>query len=74
MELVNVMTVTVLSVAEDVFKGKDGQADKPMYRLYMADAHGRVGYVYSATKYAPGDVVTLGLAERDGKLKLAVIR
>lgn len=74
MELVNVMTVTVLSVAEDTFKGKDGQADKAMYRLYMADAHGRVGYIYSATQYAPGDVVTLGLAERDGKLKLAVVR
>lgn len=74
MDLVSIMTVAVLSVAEDVFKGKDGQPDKPMYRLYMADAHGRVGFIYSATKYAPGDVVTLGLAERDGRLKLAVIR
>lgn len=74
MDLVSIMTVTVLSVAEDTFKGKDGQLDKPMYRLYMADAHGRVGYIYSATQYAPGDIVTLGLAERDGKLKLAVLR
>ena len=44
-----------------------------MYRLYMADAHGRVGYLYSAKEHSAGEVIKLGLGERDGKLKLAVV-
>ena len=44
-----------------------------MYRLYMADARGRVGYLYSSKPHAAGDVVRLGLAERDGNLRLAVV-
>lgn len=69
-----VMQCTVLSVAEDVFRAKKpGETDRTMYRLYMADAHGRVGYLYSGKPHAAGDVVTLGLAERDGRLRLAVV-
>ena len=69
-----VMQCTVLSVAEDVFRAKKpGEVDRTMYRLYMADAHGRVGYLYSSKAHAVGDVVRLGLAERDGKLRLAVV-
>ncbi|WP_294850741.1 hypothetical protein [uncultured Gemmiger sp.] len=63
----------ILSVSCEVFKGKNGEADKPMYRLYMADAHGRVGYLYSAKEHSAGEVIKLGLGERDGKLKLAVV-
>ena len=44
-----------------------------MYRMYMADAKGRVGYLYSSKTHAAGDVVLLGLAERDGKLRLSVV-
>lgn len=69
-----VMECAVLSVAEDVFRAKKpGETDRTMYRLYMADAHGRVGYLYSSKPHAVGDVVRLGLAERDGKLRLAVV-
>ena len=69
-----VMECTVLSVAEDVFHAKQpGETDRTMYRLYMADARGRVGYLYSSKPHAAGDVVRLGLAERDGNLRLAVV-
>lgn len=69
-----VMECTVLSVAEDVFRAKKpGETDRTMYRLYMADARGRVGYLYSSKPHAAGDVVRLGLAERDGNLRLAVV-
>lgn len=69
-----VMECTVLSVAEDVFHAKKpGETDRTMYRLYMADARGRVGYLYSSKPHAAGDVVRLGLAERDGNLRLAVV-
>ena len=67
------MECTILSVSREVFKGKDGQPDKPMYRLYMADARGRVGYLYSGNEHVVGEVIRLGLGERDGKLKLAVV-
>lgn len=73
-DLASVMECTVLSVAEDVFRAKKpGEVDRAMYRLYMADAKGRVGYLYSSKPHAAGDVVVLGLAERDGKLRLAVV-
>lgn len=69
-----VMECKVVSVAEDVFRAKkSGEIDRTMYRLYMVDAHGRVGYLYSSKPHAAGDVVRLGLAERDGKLRLAVV-
>ena len=59
---VPVMECTVLSVAEDVFRAKKpGETDRTMYRLYMADAHGRVGYLYSSKAHAAGDVVRLAL-------------
>ena len=52
---VPVMECTVLSVAEDVFRAKKpGETDRTMYRLYMADAHGRVGYLYSSKAHAGG--------------------
>ena len=69
-----VMECKVVSVAEDVFRAKkSGETDRTMSRLYMVDAHGRVGYLYSSKPHAAGDVVRLGLAERDGKLRLAVV-
>lgn len=64
---------TVLAVAPDLFRGKGGEQDTIMYRLYMQDARGRVGFVYSRREYKPGDVVRLGLTEREGRLKLAVL-
>lgn len=69
------MECRVVSVAQDVFRpDKPGEDGRVMYRLYFADAEGRVGYLYSARPYQPGDVVRLGLAERDGRLRLRVLR
>ena len=62
-----VMVAQVLSVSREVFRGKNGEADTPMHRLYLADAHGRVGYVYCRTEYQAGDRIVLGLSERDGR-------
>lgn len=70
----NYIQCPILSVSSEVFKGKDGQPDKPMYRLYIADARGRVGYLYSGNAHVAGEVIKLALGERDGKLKLAVHR
>ena len=70
----NYIGVPVLSVCEEVFKGKNpGEADKTMYKLYVADARGRVGAIYSAKLHKAGEIVRLGIAERDGKLKLAML-
>lgn len=44
-----------------------------MYRVYLADHKGRVGYVYTRTEVHAGDAVTLGLAERDGRLRLSLL-
>lgn len=67
------MIVRVLSVCPEVFRGKDGQPDTPMYRIYLPDARGRVGSLYSRIEVHAGDLVVLGLAERDGKLKLTLL-
>lgn len=67
------MFARVLSCAPDLFRGKNGQPDTQMYRVYMADARGRVGYVYSRAEYPTGSLLVLGLAERDGRLKLSVL-
>lgn len=68
-----VMVVRALSVCPEVFRGKGGEPDTQMYRVYLADHKGRVGYVYTRTEVQPGDAVTLGLAERDGRLRLTLL-
>lgn len=45
-----------------------------MYRLYMADAKGHIGYIYSSKPHAAGEVVRLGLVERDGKMRLGLVK
>lgn len=67
------MIVRALSVCPEIFRGKDGEPDTPMYRIYLPDARGRVGSLYSRTEVHAGDLVVLGLAERDGKLKLTLL-
>lgn len=54
--------------------GKGGQPDTTMYRLYMADAKGHIGYIYSSKPHAAGEVVRLGLVERDGKMRLGLVK
>ena len=67
------MLARVLSVCGEVFRGKGQDPDVQMFRVYMADAKGRVGYLYTRQEYAAGDLVVLGLAERDGRLRLSVL-
>lgn len=67
------MIVRVLSVCPEIFRGKAGEPDTPMYRIYLPDARGRVGSLFSRTEVHVGDLVVLGLAERDGKLKLSLL-
>lgn len=64
----------VLSVSAEVFRArKPGEKDTPMWRVYMADEHGRVGYLYSSVEVAAGDLIRLGLRERDGRLNLCIV-
>lgn len=72
-EFVPVVEVPLIAVAEEVFGGKGGQPDTTMYRLYMADAKGHIGYIYSS-QHAAGEVVRLGLVERDGKMRLGLVK
>ena len=39
----------------------------------MADEQGHVGYLYSTRECAAGDVVQVGLTERDGRLRPRLI-
>lgn len=67
------MMVRVHSVCPETFRGKNGEPDTSMYRIYLSDARGRVGSLYTRTEVHAGDLVVLGLAERDGKLKLSLL-
>lgn len=73
-EFVPVVEVPLIAVTEEVFGGKGGQPDTTMYRLYMADAKGHIGYIYSSKPHAAGEVVRLGLVERDGKMRLGLVK
>ena len=73
-EFVPVVEVPLIAVTEEVFGGKGGQPDTTMYRLYMADAKGHIGYIYSSKPRAAGEVVRLGLVERDGKMRLGLVK
>ena len=72
-EFVPVVEVPLIAVTEEVFGGKGGQPDTTMYRLYMADAKGHIGYIYSS-KPPAAEVVRLGLVERDGKMRLGLVK
>ena len=73
-EFVPVVEVPLIAVTEEVFGGKGGQPDTTMYRLYMADAKGHIGYFYSSKPHAAGEVGRLGLVERDGKMRLGLVK
>ncbi len=74
MESSQVMECPLIAVTEEVFEGKGGKPDALMYRLYMADSKGHIGYIYSSKPHAVGEVVRLGLVERDGRLKLGLVK
>lgn len=74
MDYAQVIECPLIAVTEEVFEGKGGKPDATMYRLYMADSKGHIGYIYSSKPHAAGEVVRLGLVERDGKLKLGLVK
>lgn len=67
------MKRTILSCKREVFRGKEGEGNKEMYRLYFAADDGAVGYIYSSTAANVGDIAVLGLREREGKLFLRFV-
>lgn len=68
------MEKTVLSVSKEVFRAKEpGRKDTVMWRVYMADEQGHVGSLYSNRECTVGEVVQVGLAERDGRLRPRLI-
>ena len=73
-ERISEMEKTVLSVCREVFKAKNpGERDREMWRVYLADHWGRVGSLYSSREVRPGEVVSVGLQERDGRLLPCII-
>ena len=68
------MEKTVLSVCREVFRAKNpGERDREMWRVYLADHRGRVGSLYSSREVRPGEVVSVDLRERDGRLLPCII-
>lgn len=68
------MEKTVLSVCREVFRAKNpGERDREMWRVYLADHRGRVGSLYSSREVKPGEVVSVDLQERDGRLLPCII-
>ena len=62
----------VLSVAPTTFRGDDGQP-REMFKVYIADATGAVGCIYSRRAYQPGDIVQLeAYAKSDGKFAVRI--
>ena len=46
---------TILSVQQTTFKGKDGEPDRIMWKVYCADSTGAVGCIYSMKERKAGD-------------------
>ena len=74
-DFVPVMECKVLSVAEDVFRAKKPGEDPTAPCTGCTWPMPTAGWATctAASPHAAGDVVRLGLAERDGKLRLAVV-
>lgn len=73
-ERISEMEKTVLSVCREVFRAKNpGERDREMWRVYLADHRGRVGSLYSSREVRPGEVVSVDLQERDGRLLPCII-
>ena len=63
---------TILSVQQTTFKGKDGEPDRIMWKVYCADSTGAVGCIYSTKERKAGELAQLDLVvNRDGRFGLA---
>ena len=59
---------TILSVQQTTFKGKDGEPDRIMWKVYCADSTGAVGCIYSMKERKAGEMAQLDLVvNRDGR-------
>ena len=66
--------ITILSVQKTVFKGKDGEPDKIMWKVFCADSTGAVGSIYSTKERSTGEVVHLDLVvNRDGRFTARIM-
>lgn len=65
------MERAVLSVSTVDFKDSKSGEIRVMYKVYIADDSGNVGYVYSTEQYAAGDIATLvPSVNKEGRLAL----
>ena len=56
---------SILSVQQTTFKGRDGEPDRIMWKVYCADSTGAVGCIYSTKA---GEIAQLDLVvNRDGR-------
>ena len=59
---------SILSVQQTTFKGKDGEPDRIMWKIYCADSTGAVGCIYSTKERKAGEIAQLDLVvNRDGR-------
>ena len=65
---------TILSVQKTVFKGKDGEPDKTMQKVFCANSTGAAGSIYSTKERSAGEVVHLDLVvNRDGRFTARIM-
>ena len=65
---------TILSVQKTVFKGKNGEPDKIMWKVFCANSTGAAGSIYSTKERSAGEVVHLDLVvNRDGRFTARIM-
>ena len=65
---------TILSVQKTVFKGKDGEPDKTMQKVFCANSTGAAGSIYSTKERSAGEVGHLDLVvNRDGRFTARIM-
>ena len=58
----------ILSVQQTSFKGRDGEPDRIMWKVYCADSTGAVGCIYYTKERKAGEIAQLDLVvNRDGR-------
>ena len=66
---------SILSVQQTTFKGRDGEPDRIMWKVYCADSTGAVGCIYSTKERKAGEIAQLDLVvNRDGRFTAKLLR
>lgn len=64
---------TVMSCAKRDYKDKKTGEAKSFYLVYVPDAEGNVGGIFSTVPHKPGDIVNLALSvDRDGRFTVRI--